>query len=327
MCTSSDRRSQTHAYLRMLAGETPRGFFLDIRWMNSTAGRDPFVRRRFVRATELRRAGVLIERLANSHDVYVGVALRDNDRHGGKTAIPHGHLLHVDLDAAGARERLAGFHPASMLVSSGSTGHLHAYWHLAAPIDGEMVEPANRRLAAHLGADAACTDRARILRPPGTLNHKHQPPQPITLIEHAPALRYQLEQLTGTLPDPPPPRPGTRARPRAIATDPQARSAATGTALDRALRAVPAAEYVRALAGRDPDRAGKVCCPFHRDRTPSLQLYADNTWFCFGCRRGGSIYDFASCCWGIATTGREFTALRTRLLQRVQDADWPRARA
>ena len=44
---------------------------------------------------------------------------------------------------------------------------------------------------------------------------------------------------------------------------------------DRALLAVPATEYARVLVGRDPNRAGKITCPFHDDREPSLQLYED----------------------------------------------------
>jgi hypothetical protein len=43
-------------------------------------------------------------------------------------------------------------------------------------------------------------------------------------------------------------------------------------------------------AGRD----GKVSCPFHgQDRSPSLHVYEDPAagWYCFGCGRGGSIFD------------------------------------
>ena len=38
-------------------------------------------------------------------------------------------------------------------------------------------------------------------------------------------------------------------------------------------------------------RGDMICCPFHEDRTPSLHVYADASrgWFCFGCRRGGTL--------------------------------------
>ena len=35
-----------------------------------------------------------------------------------------------------------------------------------------------------------------------------------------------------------------------------------------------------------------VRCPIHGERTPSLHLYEDQHWFCFGCGKGGDVYDF-----------------------------------
>ncbi|MGI8903677.1 MAG: CHC2 zinc finger domain-containing protein [Solirubrobacteraceae bacterium] len=61
-----------------------------------------------------------------------------------------------------------------------------------------------------------------------------------------------------------------------------------------------------------------MTCPFHRgDTTPSLQLYADGSWYCFGCQRGGTIYDFAAALWGTGTKHREFIALRDRLAEEL----------
>lgn len=38
----------------------------------------------------------------------------------------------------------------------------------------------------------------------------------------------------------------------------------------------------------------EYCCPFddHRDSTPSFKVYDDNSWYCFGCSRGGDIIKF-----------------------------------
>ena len=36
-----------------------------------------------------------------------------------------------------------------------------------------------------------------------------------------------------------------------------------------------------------------AACPFHADKTPSLKLYKDNRWHCFGCGAGGDTIDFA----------------------------------
>jgi DNA primase len=92
------------------------------------------------------------------------------------------------------------------------------------------------------------------------------------------------------------------------------------TELDSLLLAIPAATYVRELAGLEPRGDGKVNCPFHHDERPSLQLYDDGTWCCFGqhggeSRIGGSVYDFGSRLWGLEAKGREFLELRQRLAE------------
>jgi hypothetical protein len=89
--------------------------------------------------------------------------------------------------------------------------------------------------------------------------------------------------------------------------------AARRTKEDRKLLAIPTADYVRVLGEREPNGAGKVACPFHDDRTPSLQVYEGGSFYCFGCRRGGTIYDFAAHLYGVAPRGEEFFELRNRL--------------
>lgn len=46
--------------------------------------------------------------------------------------------------------------------------------------------------------------------------------------------------------------------------------------------------------GFAPNRAGFICCPFHNERTPSLKLFPDGGWKCFGCGAGGTSIDFVS---------------------------------
>ena len=43
-----------------------------------------------------------------------------------------------------------------------------------------------------------------------------------------------------------------------------------------------------------PVKRGFICCPFHSERTPSLKLYQNNTWYCFGCGSHGDVIDFVS---------------------------------
>ena len=39
------------------------------------------------------------------------------------------------------------------------------------------------------------------------------------------------------------------------------------------------------------DRKGFCCCPFHREKTPSMKIYKDST-HCFGCGRSDDIFSF-----------------------------------
>jgi hypothetical protein len=288
------------SYLRMLAGPAPGARLLEIRF----ALRYRDMGRLFIAAHSAPGASRLIRRLAARTDVYVGVCLRTR-RAGGRDAIDRSHLAFVEIDTQDALDRLRAFpHPASAIVLSGSTGHAHAYFTLSAPVSVPELERANRRLAHALGGDLASVDAARILRPPSSWNHKHSPPAQVELIELDPARRYDLDQLVDGLDDPP-------GRPAVTVTEPRR----TGrTELDALLLAIPAAEYVQALTGNSPDRAGKIHCPFHDDRTASLQLYEDGTWYCYGvCKAGGSIFDFAGRLWQLETKNRAFLKLRARL--------------
>lgn len=46
--------------------------------------------------------------------------------------------------------------------------------------------------------------------------------------------------------------------------------------------------------GFEPNRAGFICCPFHREKTPSLKVYSEpgRGFNCYGCGAGGSVIDF-----------------------------------
>ncbi len=144
-----------------------------------------------------------------------------------------------------------------------------------------------------------CTDAARILRPP-SLNHKHAPPTPVRLIDCDPLRRWYLGEIVDVA--------------HALPVEPP-RSNGPGRANHDQLLRLDGAYYIERLAGLDIGRDRKVCCPFHDDRTPSLHVYRDPArgWYCFGCGRGGSVYDFAAYLWASNTHGADFLALRNRL--------------
>lgn len=148
------------SYLRMLAGPAHGARLLEIRF----ALRYRDMGRMFIAAHSAPGASRLIRRLAARTDVYVGVCLRTR-RAGGRDAIDRSHLAFVEIDTPDALDRLRAFrHPPTMIVSSGSAGHAHAYYTLSAPVTVPALERANRRLAHALGGDLTSVDAARILR-------------------------------------------------------------------------------------------------------------------------------------------------------------------
>ncbi len=300
--TAVDRTSsaceELYRYLRLITSGQAGGRFIEIREATRSGG----MTQHFVPVRQIGRAHQLIRSLAPTTDVYAGVLLRDR-RAGGRDAVSTAHLVFVEIDAPDAERKLAAFHRPTVVIGSGTPGHLHAYWHLRQPVAAVELERANRRLAHRLGGDSASVDAARILRPPATLNHKHRPPGAVRVLDTHAAYRYELGELIDGLPDPEgSPNLGLASHTR------QRRHP-----LDQRLLAIAAAEYVGALTGQQPTRGGKIRCPFHDDEIPSLQLYEDRSWYCLGCRIGGTIYDFAAQLWSMDTKGGAFLRLRARL--------------
>ena len=297
--TADSPAGQLDRYLQTIAGDRRGDELLEIRYATGDGG----MRRRFISIRRLDAAARAIRSLSPRSDVYCGVLLRSH-RAGGRDAVTRSHLAFLEIDAVDALDRLQRFaRTPTMIVSSGTAGHAHAYWRLRSRVEAVELEQANRTLASHLGGDLASIDAARILRPAGTLSHKHRPPTPVELLHLDPAVRYELAELVDGL-TPAPSRPAAAAA---------RRERAARTELDELLLAIPAASYVRELTGLEPRRNGKVNCPLHADDTPSLHLYEDGTFYCFGCGAGGSIYDFAGQLWSLKTSGRAFLELRARL--------------
>lgn len=85
-----------------------------------------------------------------------------------------------------------------------------------------------------------------------------------------------------------------------------------------ALLAMESAAYVEVLTGEQPHSGGKLRCvlPDHDERTGSFVVYPDDGgWYCFGCSRGGTVYDLAAALWGLDTRGPQFREIHERLLR------------
>ena len=259
----------------------------------------------------VRRVGV---HRARGHEVLVGAVPRTRPE-ARREAVGTSRVVWVDIDAPEHLERAVAFgRPSHIALASGSGG-VHLYWRLARPLGGDELERACRRLAVHLGADEAATDRLRLLRCAGTTNGKVQ--RTARLLAVRPELAaYELEALLdGVAELPPPPAP---------------RAARYGSHDDDALEQIAPPAYFATLAALEvPEGGGFVCCPVHQERTPSCQVFAEAArgWHCWGCGRGGSVYDLASALAGGPTgaqlRGEAFLEVKRRVRERLGAARAP----
>ncbi len=299
LAPSASRRDveQLTAYLDLLAGTEPSDALLEVRVRHH----DQAMRRWFVGVGARQRLVTQLPLIAARADVYLGCAPRQM-RSGTREAVDGGWVAWADVDGPDGAQRVLSFNPEpTLIVASGSPGAAHAYWRLAARADVATLEELNRRLAQATGGDPVWAATS-ILRPPGTRNHKHDPPTPVRPIGGT-GLVHEAERLRDALPPTPSPPP---------------RSSQSRPADGDPLLAIPPRVYVERLLGVEVPPSGFVSCPLHVDRTPSLKVYdaAERGWMCFSarCRRGGSIYDLAAALYGLGTRGHDFLELRRRLL-------------
>jgi len=295
-------RDAASRYVEALFGSAPAGGLVEVRFRVASGMRQRF----FPVGASLTVVDAALA-LAARTDVFVGVLPRVRRRGRLEDVVERGGVVWADCDAPGSATVLRSFEPRpSMVVASGSGRHRHAYWLLKEPVDVGWIERLNRRLALALGADAGVVTKAHtILRLAGSLNWKHRPPAPVRLLGLREHHRVSAEELDGQLPSERPRiQDGTRA----------GRQRFRATAVDT-LHSVPPPVYFEQLTGIRVGRSGKVRCPFHEDRTPSVHVYDDpeRGWYCFGCGRGGSIYDLASLLWKRPARGRDFIELRREL--------------
>jgi putative DNA primase/helicase len=125
--------------------------------------------------------------LPEDKNVYVGVATRHNKK-GTKGDIIEIPAVWVDVDFKQTPEEEVLKHinaftlRPSIHVMSG--GGVHLYWVLETPAtskDIAKIEDINRRLADYFGGDKGSAEAAHILRLPGTMNMKYDPPRPVIL--------------------------------------------------------------------------------------------------------------------------------------------------
>lgn len=162
--------------------------------------------------------------LAKGRDVYFGVAKFETNQNRKKENVKHLKAFWLDLDCGESKaevnpktnrpdgyiDQVAGLQalqgfckliglPKPLLVNSGRG--IHAYWPLTEPITREEWEPVANRLNElcvlhNLYVDASVFEIARVLRVPGTLNFKDNPPKPVEIISDAPDVEYETFKNT-----------------------------------------------------------------------------------------------------------------------------------
>jgi len=300
-------REAASRYVGALFASAPERSLVEVRFRVASG-----MRQGFFTAGASRALVDAVAALAMRTDVFVGLLPRVRRRGRLEDVVERGGVVWADCDTSASAAARRSFEPRpSMVVASGSSQHRHAYWFLQESVALAWLERLNRRLALALGADAGVVTKPHtILRPPGSLNWKHRPPTPVRLLALSEERRVSAVELDRQLPhEQERIERGARAPGQALPSP---------MAVD-SLQSVPPRVYFERLTGVRVGRSGKVCCPFHEDRTPSLHVYDEpgRGWYCFGCGRGGSIYDLASLVWKRGARGRDFTQLRRELEELV----------
>jgi hypothetical protein len=140
-----------------------------------------------------------------NNDVYFGVGARIAGTGDATLAsVRKLDALYVDFDFKDTpREQVAEILKAFPLQPSYavlSGGGVHVYWALKDPLaDLARARTALRGLAILLKADISAAEPARVLRVPGTINHKYTPPREVRLIVQNAGLCYSIEEIESEL--------------------------------------------------------------------------------------------------------------------------------
>lgn len=184
-------------------------------------------------------------------NAFFGVVLREDEHAKNVPPDAPATAVWADIDSDAAVEALEQFPlRPTLIVGSGSGTNCHAYWVLTQPLPADEVVGINRALATRLGADVRSVDRSRILRVPGTLNHKDRsnPPTEVRLT-HLSESRHPVSALRAALAD----------APRVADSDRQVSD--------------PVALLLSRLTSvRRSGDQWTACCPAHKDEHPSLSI-------------------------------------------------------
>jgi hypothetical protein len=210
----------------------------------------------FYPVAQIERVAARAIDLRDHADVYFGVAPRAEEA-SGKAAIACVQVVWVDLDpdSPGSLIDILSFPLTPSIVVSSGRGY-HVYWVLTEPIDVPRAELLNRGLAEHFGTDVRVRNADRILRVPGTINHKDG--SEVRLLDCTDA-RYSAADIEAQLPKPTARRTRPTASPQSIGPN-----GAGETPFERFISLIDVVS--------DTGSWIKARCPAHEDNTPSLSV-------------------------------------------------------
>ena len=214
--TAATSAKQLQQFLRLLYPTLPQDTWLVVSWQ----GR--YFQSRWFPVAQSKEVTPFVREMAPEHDVYVGLGLRARQTTGRGTSADVGAIggLWVEFDHNGGhhkattlptRKRLLQFIemlPFKFSIVVDSSGGFHGYilfrelWQFENAEEREQAQTLLRRFQRtlqHWAADHGWTidttaDLARVLRPPGTFNHKSGTPQPVTLYQVTDS-RYDPSEL------------------------------------------------------------------------------------------------------------------------------------
>jgi len=139
---------------------------------------------KFLSISKIDTVPKILEKYQRQYHCYFGVATRTKND-GSKEGIRQIPAVWVDIDfkkfsnekKAEIRQRYKDFPlKPSYVIHTG--GGIHAYWKSKEPASASkeqinQVEDLNKRLASYFDGDKGAIDASRILRTPGTINHKY----------------------------------------------------------------------------------------------------------------------------------------------------------
>ncbi len=137
------------------------------------------------RAVAPRYLGWVAHQNSTGANIYVAAnPLRSGSRKRTKESVATIRHLYLDIDEGG-RARLAALRasdlvPSPTAILSTSPGKYQVLWHVEG-FDFERQESTLKLLSIAFGGDRACTDCNRVLRVPGFLNCKYDPPSFVSL--------------------------------------------------------------------------------------------------------------------------------------------------